>query len=175
MDNNSTIINRVDLYSQIWREPISKLAPKYGISDVGLKKICRKLNVPTPPRGYWAKIQHNIRVEKIPLPKLKHGEQNTYTIQRNKESHTNDPNLSDEAKKIIAKFQSIQNIKVPKRLNSPHPLVRKTRDALSKGKPDKYGVLRKWNKRHLNIRVRSYLLNRALRIMNGIIRFFERF
>jgi len=64
MENRSITVNRNELYEQVWREPVSRLAPKYGISDVGLKKICRKLNVPTPPLGYWTKIQHNIRVEK---------------------------------------------------------------------------------------------------------------
>ena len=42
---------------------MSKLAPTYGISDVMLKKICRQMDIPTPPRGYWAKVQNNIRVD----------------------------------------------------------------------------------------------------------------
>jgi hypothetical protein len=33
-----------------------KLAPKYFISDVGLKKIFIKMGIPTPGRGYWAKL-----------------------------------------------------------------------------------------------------------------------
>ena len=52
MENESITISRNELYEQVWKEPVSRLAPKYGISDVGLKKICRKLNVPTPPLGY---------------------------------------------------------------------------------------------------------------------------
>jgi hypothetical protein len=31
------------------------LAERYGLSDVGLAKICRAADIPTPPRGYWAK------------------------------------------------------------------------------------------------------------------------
>jgi len=34
---------------------MSKLAESFGISDVGLSKICDRHRVPTPPRGYWAK------------------------------------------------------------------------------------------------------------------------
>lgn len=30
------------------------LAKEYGISDVGLAKICKKLHIPVPGRGYWA-------------------------------------------------------------------------------------------------------------------------
>ena len=82
MENRSITVNRKELYEQVWNVPVSRLAPKYGISDVGLKKICRKLNVPTPPLGYWAKIQHNIKVEKTPLPRLKHGEPHMHTIRK---------------------------------------------------------------------------------------------
>lgn len=31
--------------------------PRYGPSDVGLVKICKKLGIPVPPRGYWAKVK----------------------------------------------------------------------------------------------------------------------
>jgi hypothetical protein len=33
-----------------------KLAPKYKVSDVALAKTCRKLEIPLPGRGYWAKL-----------------------------------------------------------------------------------------------------------------------
>jgi hypothetical protein len=29
------------------------VARVYGISDVALKKICKKMAIPTPPQGYW--------------------------------------------------------------------------------------------------------------------------
>jgi hypothetical protein len=80
MKKESITVNRNELYEQVWSEPVSRLAPKYGISDVGLKKICKKLNVPTPPLGYWTKIQHNIRVEKTPLPRFKRGQPQIHTI-----------------------------------------------------------------------------------------------
>lgn len=171
MENRSITVNRNELYEQVWSEPVSRLAPKYGISDVGLKKICRKLNVPTPPLGYWTKIQHNIRVEKTPLPRLEHGEPHIHTIQKSDLNSKDDFEFSAEAKEIISKFGPI---KVPERLSAPHPLVRKTRDALSKAKSDKYGVLQNWRKKHLNVRVSARLLNRALRIMNRLIRFLEK-
>lgn len=31
------------------------VAKEYGVSDVALGKICKKLLVPLPERGYWAK------------------------------------------------------------------------------------------------------------------------
>lgn len=52
MGNRIITIERNELYKQVWNEPVSKLALKYEISDVGLKKICKKFKIPTPPRGH---------------------------------------------------------------------------------------------------------------------------
>jgi hypothetical protein len=63
--------NREVLYEQAWAEPVQKLAERYGISDVGLAKTCRKLRVPLPGRGYWEKKSAGKKVPKRPaLPTL---------------------------------------------------------------------------------------------------------
>lgn len=31
---------------------MTKVAAEFGLSDVAVKKLCRKFDVPTPPRGY---------------------------------------------------------------------------------------------------------------------------
>jgi hypothetical protein len=63
--------NREELYKEIWTQPMLKLAPKYGISSVMLGKVCRKLRIPVPGRGYWARKASGYRVSITPLPKLK--------------------------------------------------------------------------------------------------------
>jgi hypothetical protein len=63
--------NREVLYEEVWAQPMQTLAAKYGISDVGLAKGCRKLRVPLPGRGYWAKKAAAKRIPKRPaLPAL---------------------------------------------------------------------------------------------------------
>src|SRR6185436_20802721 len=42
---------------EVWKEPVRTVARRYGVSDVALRKICIKLNVPLPGRGHWARIQ----------------------------------------------------------------------------------------------------------------------
>ena len=54
---DAILLNRETLYKEVWQTPILQLAKKYGISDVALSKICTKMNIPRPPRGYWTK--HN--------------------------------------------------------------------------------------------------------------------
>jgi len=63
--------NREEIYNEIWQQPIQHVAKKYNLSDVGLAKVCRKLKIPRPGRGYWAiKAAGKITPKKPPLPKL---------------------------------------------------------------------------------------------------------
>ena len=59
---------RKELYDLAWSIPMTKLAKQFGLSDVGLRKICTKHQIPTPQLGYWAKLQFGKDVKKIPLP-----------------------------------------------------------------------------------------------------------
>jgi hypothetical protein len=63
--------NRVELYKEVWDQPLVKLSRKYRISDVRLGKVCRKLQIPHPGRGYWAKRKAGIPIERLPLPEFK--------------------------------------------------------------------------------------------------------
>ena len=55
MSGDVVKLTRAELYEQVWTTPMRKLAPQYGLSDVGLAKICKRLGIPRPPVGYWAK------------------------------------------------------------------------------------------------------------------------
>jgi len=63
--------NRKVLYEQVWSEPALTVAKGYGFSSVWLGKVCRQLNVPVPPRGYWARLWSGNKGKKPPLPKLR--------------------------------------------------------------------------------------------------------
>ena len=55
---------RDELYNQVWSEPMTKVASRYGVSDVALAKMCRQLDVPLPSRGYWQKLAAGQRPER---------------------------------------------------------------------------------------------------------------
>jgi hypothetical protein len=63
--------DREKLYEQVWAEPVQHVAKLYGISDVRLGKVCRILDIPVPPRGYWAKLRSGFKSRQPGLPKLK--------------------------------------------------------------------------------------------------------
>ena len=56
MHRQDSTWNRQELYEKVWQFPLRTLAAEYGISDVGLAKVCRKLEIPLPGLGHWTKI-----------------------------------------------------------------------------------------------------------------------
>ncbi len=73
-------ITREELYEAVWSEPIHQLSKALGISDVGLAKVCKKLNVPVPGRGYWAKNRATRKLLRISLPFLEAGQPTEHRI-----------------------------------------------------------------------------------------------
>lgn len=61
-------MKRSELYEKVWTTPISRISRELGISDVALSKACRRHAVPTPPRGYWAKLRAGHQLKKATLP-----------------------------------------------------------------------------------------------------------
>jgi len=59
---------RTELHQLIWSKPLNKLAAELGLSDVGLKKLCKRHDIPTPPQGHWVSILHGKSRPTVPLP-----------------------------------------------------------------------------------------------------------
>jgi len=46
---------RHELFDLVWLMPMTKLAEQFELSDVGLRKICVKHQIPLPLRGHWTR------------------------------------------------------------------------------------------------------------------------
>jgi hypothetical protein len=69
-DENAPLqLTREDLFELAWSKPISALAQDFGISDVALAKRCRRLGIPIPGRGYWARVDAGQTPHRPKLPK----------------------------------------------------------------------------------------------------------
>lgn len=68
MEQPAGPVDRETLYNEVWSEPVVVVARKYGLSDVGLLKVCRRMAIPVPTRGYWAKVRAGKVMRKLPLP-----------------------------------------------------------------------------------------------------------
>lgn len=47
------ILTKRELLELVWTKPMTSLAADFGLSPNGLAKICDRLNVERPPKGYW--------------------------------------------------------------------------------------------------------------------------
>ena len=163
--------NREQLYSEIWEEPVSRVAAKYGISDVMLGKVCRQLSIPVPGRGYWARKAAGQKLSKPPLPVLKRApilyrfkvpEQNVAKDQTPVPEPTDAEFLRvKEMESRTIDLASIQN---------RHKMVIASDKCLSRVRPNPDQILEPHGSGPcLAIRVSAGTLDRALNIMNAII------
>jgi hypothetical protein len=100
-------LTRKELYDLVWAEPLSRLAKKYKISDNGLRKICKRMNITIPAMGYWQKIQYGKQVIVTKLP-AKYEEKDEITLGEKGEGDINIDSLIVQQRKLI---QSIDNTK----------------------------------------------------------------
>lgn len=172
-DPQSISIPRHQLYEQVWSQPMTRLARQYGISDVALAKICRKLGIPYPGRGYWRRKQTGKVVKQIPLPPSADPAKQSATISKRRLAQSGD-HLSIPAKeKIQSALTGEQKIEVPDRLVSPHKLLSGQLTQLRSPKVDRYGAMWSGGLRDLNLRVSPASLQRALRILNTLFHALE--
>jgi hypothetical protein len=162
------------LYQKVWSKPATKLAREFGISDVALGKICKRLDIPKPFPGYWQQIEAGHKVKPTPLPQLKQGVPSEVVIYPTPTGNPLQPQDPKVMERIKSESQPDNQIRVADTLHNPHPLVRQTRQVLEKAKSDEYGVVRRiWNQNCLSLRVSKTALHRALRIMDALIKALE--
>ncbi len=173
MENQSIILTREQLYEKVWSQSISSLAKEWGISDVGLAKICKRYSIPRPGLGYWARKQHGYNPIQPPLPQLK--EESIIEIKPvNAQSRLFDPIQAQEAaQKAAFEKETERPVIVPKTLIDPHLLVVKTEKSLRAAKPDDRGILTAYGPGTLSVVVGPNSIDRAMRILNTLIKALE--
>lgn len=60
-------LSREELFALVWEKPTREVAKELGVSDVAIGKLCTRLQVPKPPRGYWARVQSGRTPRRPPL------------------------------------------------------------------------------------------------------------
>ena len=50
-------VSREALFEEVWAEPMLKVAARHGVSSNFLARVCERLNVPHPRRGYWQQLE----------------------------------------------------------------------------------------------------------------------
>lgn len=161
---------RQNLYELVWIKPLSVLAKEYQISDNGLRKICKKMQIPLPPMGHWQKVRSGVHVKRIKLPDKYSGKNEVILDERGLEDN------SPVAKYFRLK-KEIENdptlpLKVPEKLSKPDKLIIETRKCLldeTRCYNPHRGIIASRDS-VLNVRVSRHNLSRALRFLDALIK-----
>lgn len=160
------VYKRDELYERVWSKPMRDVAKEYGVSDVALKKMCRKLDVPTPPQGHWNRVAAGHDVVRPVLRPLGEKERDRIVISWWQEHEPIAP--TDAALVTAAAERSTERIVVGPSLDNPHPLVSRSAKLLAKAKPFDELVSSRAGGLHIN--VAPPRVERALRIMDALIK-----
>lgn len=143
MPNNVRILTRRELYDLVWSKPVQKAAAELGISDRGLAKICSRHRVPSPSRGYWARVAAGQRFKLPPFREI-----DDPALDRIKITGTVS-HLSEETREMLRKAKVARAARRDEAIaepivssppvEKPHRSVAATARALRKAKADEYG------------------------------------
>jgi hypothetical protein len=158
-----TILDRQTLYELVWSKPTAYLAQEYGISDVAIGKMCQGMNIPKPPRGYWAKVRRGHKLPRPPLPPDSTSARTQVVIHPPKPR----PPRPDPPP------PAGPDIPVPTQLHDPHRLVARTAAVLKKQKPGRDGIVFPYGDGALKIEVSEASRERALLIMDTLVKALE--
>jgi hypothetical protein len=163
-------LTRDELYELVWAEPMTKVARRYGLSDRGLAKICDRMGIPVPGRGYWAKVQSGKVPPQVKLPKIRAGQQSSVVLDVNAQELEESKEYQSVADEIEYEMQVENQVVVLEELVEPHPLVEKTTKSLRGAGANDYGIVRPRAKHCLDVRVGKESIDRASRIMDALIK-----
>lgn len=162
--------DREKLYKEVWEEPLIKIAPRYGISDVALRKACVKLKIPLPGVGYWNKVKAGAKIKQPRLPKYNGPPVICYSnpelYEKEQQKRIEKRRDNERAKLEWNKIKKGKRlIKVFEKPTEPHPLAEKWYKRLKQG----LSYCNNWMSQFVFFGSEDSA-NRALCIMDAIIK-----
>lgn len=170
MPETPDVVHRETLYNEVWTDPVTVVAMRYGMSDVGLAKICRALAIPLPSRGYWAKVKAGRIMRRVPLPKLEQDKPQVTKLVKLPPDQIAVRESTKRATKLIrSEVSSLPMAEIG--ASSPHPLVQATakrlrqRDGWPTDTPERSAP-----KEVLHLSVTRAALDRALSLTDAVLK-----
>jgi hypothetical protein len=139
---------------------MSRLAAEFGISDAALAKICKKLGVPIPGRGYWARVTNGQKVKQPRLPRARAGTRTEYTIAKHEPRPATEP---------IA----VPEVKVSDSLVGAHAATRRLAAVLDGREPGHRRTTYLRGHVEATVRVSEGTKRRALLVLDALLRALE--
>ena len=167
MKPNQTI-SRAELYRLVWAEPLTRLVERFGVSDVGLRKICQRHDIPLPPQGYRQRAQAGRAQPPAPLPRA--GEQEMIELPALAVASEFATDLMDRVygPLIEAESRPDRRIEVPSEVDLKHPIAKRILKALKAAVPDMYGAVVYDGPEPFRVRVPPSSISRAARLIDAL-------
>lgn len=163
------VLTRQDLYDRVWTRAMRTVAPELGVSDVGLKKLCKRLDIPTPPLGYWAKKEYGKATKQPRLPAYGDAELEGIKFYPNAQEGRSE--MAREVVEVLLREKAKENrIVVPDRLGEPCLLVERTSKSLKAARADDEGLVQPRAKKTLDVGVAPDNVERAMLIMDTLLK-----
>jgi hypothetical protein len=116
----NVVMSREQLYNKIWEISVMGVAKKYNAPYGLLLKLCKEVNIPIPPSGYWTKLNFGKPVTQTPLPDSKTDmitlpNQDISIIKNNKANNEVQNTRMDVVSTIVnvKEFKDIQHVNLP--------------------------------------------------------------
>jgi hypothetical protein len=155
----SVEVSRESLYELVWAEPMTVVGRRFSVSDVAIIKVCKKLSVPRPPRGYWARKRHGYKVpDRPPLGALKGDAQRVAHVFA----------AADHVRRVWPK-QPSESVEFPVTVRT-HAVLVPLKAKLADARPDRYGRIGV----EKNICVSERSLPRAVRLLSALFQTLEK-
>jgi len=163
------MITREELFELVWTEPMTTAAKRFGVSDSYLSRVCYRLNVPRPARGYWAKLAVGKAPARPTLPEVLPGDEVSW------EQGGTLPNVSRASPGVLVKLPRVQRRKSEAaRDDQTHELIKGAKALFLNGRESRVGSYLKPAKRLLpEIHVTKAALDLALTFANALFKQLE--
>ncbi|HHH9408488.1 hypothetical protein VST52_01630 [Pseudomonas aeruginosa] len=153
-------VSREALYDEVWRQPMLRVAERYRVSSSFMARVCDSMNVPRPPRGHWAKLEHGKPSPQAPLPDARPGDRLVWR-RGDAPGPVRYPLPKPPERQVVHPRPRISR-------SARHPLVSGVRDLFTKGKVIDSGYLKPSQRRLVDVVVSEPMLDDALDTANAL-------
>lgn len=155
-------ITREQLYEMVWKEPMLRVAVRFGVSGSYMARVCTQLRVPRPVPGHWTKLECGKESVQVPLPAALPGDVTVWSRAEN------GPSAQSMVVRAAApgkpRSQTSHAMKLVS--DSKHELLIGVRPHFIKSRASDTGLLRPYKRFLVDIVVSEVLLDRTLEVAN---------
>jgi hypothetical protein len=127
-DQNNKIVTREELYKELWQTPMGKIAAAWGVGIASIVKGAEAMNVPRPTSEHWQLIGKGWKIDQPTLPDADEKTPTEFRLKRTQKR----PKKAQKRESAPSTAEPPKlDIKIPATLDNAHPLVKRTRNALT--------------------------------------------